>query len=186
MSVDISLLLSIISICIALLAMLSSFLYLRETIFYNKESARAQITLFPRYVLETNSWELVLENFGNSSGVLLDIKTNPPLSYQNLLDPNDAYFYRNAVPITEMTNCFLASGQSFFCDFPFENYPDKIFSVTLRYKTLNKIYTESYTIDLSFHMHLMIASSGQLVGSKNMVDQIEQISKSIHILSRKF
>lgn len=73
-----------------------------------------------------------------------------------------------------------------FCDFPFENYPDKIFSVTLRYKTLNKIYTESYTIDLSFHMHLMIASSGQLVSSENMVDQIEQISKSIHILSRKF
>ena len=109
-----------------------------------EESSKAHIIFYIDYHPQTFRYYLVIKNFGNSVGELLNIEVTPKLDWQK------CNFKQDIKPLTESTNILLAPNQKVSSWFDFSNYPDKIFDVKLVYKTMNKVYTETYKIDLSF------------------------------------
>lgn len=109
-----------------------------------KENTRAYIVLYIDYHPQTNRYFLVIKNFGKSIGKLISIDVSPKLDWKR------CKFKQNIKPLTESKNVLLAPGQKISSWFDFEKYPDKFFNVKLTYQTLNKDYTEMYTIDLNW------------------------------------
>ena len=97
------------------------------------ESNRANIMFYVDYHPQTMRYFLVIKNFGNSIGKLLNIEITPKLDWKKSDVP------QKMKPLTESTNVLLAPNQKISSWFPFKNYPDKIFDVKISYKTLNKI-----------------------------------------------
>ena len=109
------------------------------------ENSRANIVFYV-YTLTGGQQFLTIKNFGNSVGEILDIDISPKLDYSKSPRLNKA----SPPVITNYKNIFLAPNQCIKSWFPFSDYPDKKFVVTVTYKTLGKLYTESYPIDLSY------------------------------------
>lgn len=108
------------------------------------ESSRAIINFY----IDTptgGQYFLVIKNFGNSIGKVLNIDINPKLDYSK--SPTN---YPSQKTITDYKNIFLAPGQTIKSWFPFSKYPDKKFDITITYETLGKKFNESYSIDLSY------------------------------------
>lgn len=107
------------------------------------ESSRANIMFYIDTLTGGQNY-LVLKNFGNSVGKILDIDVSPNIQYSKS-DDN-----AKMSAITEFANITLAPGQYIKSWFDFNNYPDKIFNVTLIYETLGKTYKENYTLNISY------------------------------------
>ena len=109
-----------------------------------KESTRAYILFYVDFHPQTQMYYLVIKNFGNSIGKLLNMSITPNINWKK------CHFKQNIKHLRDSTNVLLAPNQKISSWFDFKEYPDKKFKVELKYETLNKIYTESYEIDLSF------------------------------------
>ena len=173
---------SIVSMLVAIIAVTISFFNLREMKQVRIESVRANINVSFSYIKEISSWEIVIKNFGNSSGVLKNIIVNPALDTTKILTASNHEFR----PLTEITNLFLAPGQQVSARFPFEDYPDKEFDITLCYKTLGKVYTENYKIDLAFYDNIGYVIFSDRKSNASLEDLLGEISTNIAWLSRKF
>ena len=160
--------LSIVSVIIAILT-------LKQTNKITEESNRANIVFFIDKNRTSLAYSLVIKNFGNSSGKLISIDLNPKLSYEK------SKFKLNSPILTESKNIYLAPNQSISSAFPFADYPDRKFDVTIKYKTLNKIYTESYTLDLSYTESVFTTSTKV----ENSIEALKNINESIREVSDK-
>lgn len=109
-----------------------------------KDNSRAYIIFYIDFHPQTDMYYLVIKNFGNSIGKLINIEITPKLDW------NKCKFKQDLKPLTDSTNVLLAPNQKISSWFDFEDYPDKIFDVKLTYYTLKKEYTENYKIDLSY------------------------------------
>ena len=107
------------------------------------ESSRANIVFYIDTLTGNQSY-LVLKNFGNSVGKVLNIDISPNIMYSKLKNSSTASV------ITEFSNITLAPGQYIKSWFDFKNYPDKIFNVSIKYETLGKTYNDNYTINISY------------------------------------
>lgn len=130
--------LSIIAIVISVKTLRQS----NETIL---ESSRANIVFYVD-TLTGGQQFLTIKNFGNSIGEILNINILPRPDYSK----SPKLHGKTAPVITDYKNILLAPNQCIKSWFPFSKYPDKKFTITVTYKTLGKIYTENYPIDLSY------------------------------------
>lgn len=106
-----------------------------------KESNRAQINFYIDYNPTCNMYFIIIKNFGNSIGKLISLDITPKLDW------NKTNFKQDLTPLTEATNILLAPNQKVSSWFDFKDYPDKLFKVNIKYKTLNKVYEEKYEIN---------------------------------------
>ncbi len=137
-------LISIISTSVlSIVAIMISIKTLKESNNAIIESSRANI-MFYIDTLTGNQNYLVLKNFGNSSGKIIDIDVSPSIQYSKLKNSS------NISNLTEFTNITLAPNQCIKSWFDFKNYPDRIFEVTIKYETLGKFYTEKYIQNISY------------------------------------
>lgn len=113
-----------------------------------EHNSKAHIIFYIDHIRTSNKFYLTLENVGNTVGKLLEIKMSPDLDYNSI----DGYENNNLKPLTEAQNILLAPKQKISSWFSFANYKDKVFDITIKYITLdtNKIFNESYKIDLSY------------------------------------
>lgn len=109
-----------------------------------RESNRANIVFYIDYNPGCNMYFLIIKNFGNSIGKLLSVAITPKLSWDK------TKFKQHLVPLTEAKDILLAPNQKVSSWFDFKDYPDKKFSVIVKYETLGKKYVEKYTIDLNY------------------------------------
>lgn len=109
------------------------------------ENSRANIVFYIDTLTGAQQY-LVIKNFGNSIGRIISIEINPKPDYSKSPKlsgkPNPI--------ITDYKNILLAPNQCIKSWFPFSNYPDKKFEISVSYETLGKTYTENYPIDLSY------------------------------------
>ena len=138
---------NIISIVInSLLAIVAIFISVKTLKQSSKaiiESSRGYIVFYIDTPLGGNQY-LVLKNFGHSSATLKSINIITEITYsKSSIDSNNKL-------ITEFSNILLAPGQAIKSWFPFENYPDKEFKISLTYETLGCIYNDVYTINLNY------------------------------------
>lgn len=147
--IDWSIVVDIISIIcssiLSIVAIVISLLTLKQSNNAIIESSRANIVFYVD-TLTGGQQFLMLKNFGNSMGEILDIDVYPKLDYSKSPKINCV-----SIPvITDYKNITLAPNQCIRSWFPFSNYPDTSFKITVKYKTLNKIYKETYPINLSY------------------------------------
>ena len=109
------------------------------------ESSRADIKFFFDTPTGTNQY-MVLKNFGNSSGTIVEFSISPALSYAKCPKLNTS----DIPKIIDYTGIVLAPKQTIKSWFPLRDYKDKVFQVSITYSTLNKQYTETYPIDISY------------------------------------
>lgn len=166
----------LVSSLIAIISIIISVATLRQSKKISLESNRANIVFFFHKNKSETSHRLVIKNFGKSSGKLLSIHISPNLSYSN------SNMNTKRPLITDCSNIFLAPNQSVYSCFDFRNYPDKVFNVSIKYETMNKIYTEEYTLDLSFRESILVtkpAISDELDGLKRINDSIQTLYDNI-------
>jgi len=171
-----------LSTIIALIAMLIAFFNLREMKNARIASSRANITVYFSFLKEINEWEIVIKNFGNSIGILDHITVEPPLKLEKV----SGYKGRIFTPLTEITNLLLAPGQQISAYFPFEDYPDEKFNITVHYDTLGKRYSENFTIDLTFYGNIRYTIYPDRKSTPSTEDLLGEIATNISWLSRKF
>ncbi len=147
-SISISDWIQIIIACITFFGIIVSIVIAVVTLKQNnkmiRESSRAHILFYIDYHPQINRFFLVIKNFGNDVGKLINIEITPKLDWSK------CRFKQDLKPLTDVTNVLLAPNQKINSWFDFDDYPDKVFKVKLTYSTLNKTYTEEYQIDLSF------------------------------------
>lgn len=114
----------------------------------NFETSRAQIVFYIDYNVATGRYYLILKNFGNSIGKLINMTITPNLDWSK------TEFKQKLTPLTDSKNVLLAPNQKISSWFDFKNYPDKVFSIHLEYETLGKTQSEDYEIDLSYTENL--------------------------------
>ncbi len=131
----------IVSIIIAIVTALQNSKMIRE-------SSRANIVFYIDYHPQRDTYFLVIKNFGNSIGKLLNIEILP------ILDWTKTNFNQELNPLTASKNVTLAPNQKISSWFDFRDYPDTVFKVKVSYKTLGKKYTEEYTINLDYIKNL--------------------------------
>ena len=109
------------------------------------ESSRASIVFYVDTLTGAQQF-LTIKNFGNSVGEILDININPRPDYSK----SPKLSGKPAPVITDYKNIFLAPNQCIKSWFPFSRYPNKKFTITVKYKSLGNTYEETYSIDLSY------------------------------------
>lgn len=157
-------LLSIISVLIALAS-------LRQTSYITMEANKANIIV---YITKnrTEAWpSLVIKNFGNSSGKVLNIEIDPPI--YNPISSKKL--------IAEYTDLFLAPNQSISTIFDIKKINPKVFNIKITYETLGKIYTEAYSINYEYRSSILSSS----FKAKSIEDNLEELTKSIREVSDK-
>lgn len=148
---------------------------LKESTRVALDSKRAYISFF---IIENRSRltkTLVIKNFGNSGGKLLNITLDPPLDYSKS-KPSI-----RIKCITEFTNIYLAPSQSIKSEFIFKDYPDKKFNVTVEYETCNNIYKESYELDIEY-LDVIVTNCPSPTSE---IDALRKINSSIQEVSDK-
>ena len=143
----IQLLLLLITIISTISAIAISVKTLKQNNKMIEESSRAHIVFYVEHFRHSNKFFLTIKNFGNSKGVLNNIKINPELEYSKIQGWEDEPCRK---VLTQSKNIILAPNQKITSWFSFENYPDKIFDVELEYETLGKMYIEKYKIDMNY------------------------------------
>lgn len=147
----------------------------------NFENSRAHILFYIDYIRSSDEFFLTIKNFGNSVGKLDYIKITPNLDYEKI----KGYHGKHSL-LTDSKNIMLAPNQKVSSWFSFRNYPDRRFDIELQYKTLDKIFTESYTIDLSFMddveslSHYAIDCPDEIHALIWIEHQLSEISERMH------
>lgn len=135
----------IASSILSTIAIIISVITLKHSSKTTFESSRANIVFYVD-TLTGGQQFLTIKNFGNSLGTIINIDISPKPDYSKSPKLKDV-----SVPvITNYTDISLAPNQCIKSWFPFSQYPDKKFNITVQYKTLGKTYTENYPIDISY------------------------------------
>lgn len=160
----------LVSASISLISIIIAVATLRQNNKITREANRAYIVFFIDKPKNSFIYNLVIKNFGNTGGQLIDITLNPPLSYEK------SKLEIDFKPITECKNIFLAPNQSIQSCFDFRDYESNVFAVTIKYKTLNKVYIDSYTLDLKYSKSILTSGASNI---NTELKALNEISKNI-------
>lgn len=152
MTFEITTLIAAISTLVSAIIMILTYLNLRELKKSRIEESRAYIVFYIEKPANSEFHQLIIKNFGKSSGTLLEIKTIPEISFGSSFKILQS---ENIKPITASKNIFLAPSQSIFCDFPFSAFTSDTYDIKITYITLGKKYIESYTINNDFRSSMI-------------------------------
>lgn len=172
----ISLISILVSASISLVSIIIAVATLRQSNKITREANRAYIVFFIDKPKNSFIYNLVIKNFGNTGGQLIDITLDPPLSYKN------SNLELDVRSITECKNIFLAPNQLIQSCFDFRDYKDNIFDVKIKYKTLNKVYIDSYTLDLKYAKSVLNVKNSDI---DTELKALNEINKSIEEVCRK-
>lgn len=170
----------LISIIIAMITGIASIIISVITLSQNskivKESNKAQIEIFPYKVYGDMFPKIRIQNFGLTTGKIIDVKTIPDMPVEHMVI-NPFEFYKDLS---------LAPNQSFTTTFCKRNSNEaevliKIFDVEITYKTLNETVKSTFHINYKFlHGYTETISS-----SKTTESALDKINQSIQGLQQK-
>jgi len=170
----------IIGIMVAIITGISSIVIsvitLRQNSKIVKESNKAQIEIFPYKVYGDMFPRIRIQNFGLTTGTILDIKTIPEMPIDHMVI-NPFEFYKDLS---------LAPNQSFttiFCkkDSNEAEVPIEKFDIVITYKTLNDTVKSTFHINYKFLDGYMESKSQ----SRITESALDKINQSIQGLQQK-
>lgn len=167
--------LSIISTLTSIIVAIFTYKNLKELKLARIEESRANILFYIDKHRGSLFHNLIVKNFGKSGGKVINISTSPKI------DITKSGITGLDKTITDFKNIYLAPGQFIKSAFDFRNYPDKHFSVTISYESMNKVYTENYEINLDYSDKVLTESPS----IRSEIDGLKYINESIKNLSDK-
>lgn len=165
-----------VAIVTGIASIIISVISLRQNSKIVKESNKAQIEIFPYKVYGDIYPKIRIQNFGMTTGTIIDIKTIPEMPVEHMV-LNPFEFYKDLS---------LAPNQSFTTTFCKKNsneaeVPVEVFDVEITYKTLNDTVKSNFHINYKFlHGYTETISS-----SKTTENALDRINQSIQELQQK-
>lgn len=159
-----------VALALGVISIIISIVTLRKNSKIIEDSKRAQIEIFPIKIAGDSYPKIRIQNFGATSGTIIDIKTNPVMPTTNILKNPFEYY-------NDLT---LAPQQSFTTVFSNDNAepPIKQFSVTITYKTLGKTITTIHPINYNFTDGILESRNN----SNTPISALDKINQSIREL----
>lgn len=153
-----------------------SVITLRQNSKIVKESNKAQIEVFPFKIYGDMFPQIRIQNFGTTTGTIIDVKTIPEMPIENIfLNPFDFYKDLSLAPNQSFTTIFCKNNSSD------PEVPIESFDVTLTYKTLNETVKSTFHINYKFLDGYLESRSS----SKTTERALDKINQSIQGLQRK-
>jgi hypothetical protein len=167
---------TIITICLSLITTITSIVVailtyknLKELKLARIEESRAYIVFYIDKHRTDFFHNLIIKNFGKSAGKLISITVSPNL------DPTKTEIKFKDSTLADSKNIYLAPGQFLKSAFDFRNYPDKKFNVTVKYESMNKIYTDNYDLNLEYSSNI-VSSSPTIKDETHALTQLIKVS----------
>lgn len=141
-----------------------------------KESNKAQIEIFPYKIYGDIFPRIRIQNFGKTTGTIIDIKTIPEmLVEQMVINPFEFYKDLSLAPNQSFTTTFCKNNSNK------AEVPIEVFDVEITYKTLNETVKSTFHINYKFlHGYTETKSS-----SKTTESALDKINQSIQGLQQK-
>lgn len=136
-SISVALIIGVISIIISVIA-------LWQNTLINKKSSMAQIEIFPLKLYGDTFPRIRIQNFGNTTGRITDIKTIPEMPECIFVNPFCFYKDMSLAPGQQFTTIFVRE------DKETAQVPIEVFDVIIKYKTLGKTIKSTYHINFKF------------------------------------
>lgn len=166
----------IVAIITGIASIIISVITLRQNLKIVREGNKAQIEVFPYKVYGDIYPKIRIQNFGMTTGTIIDIQTIPEMPVEHMLI-NPFEFYKDLS---------LAPNQSFtttFCK-NVSNEPDvplEVFDVILTYRTLNETVQSKFHINYNF----LRGYTETKMPSKTTEGALDKINQSIQGLQQK-
>lgn len=162
-----------VAIITGIASIIISVISLRQNSKIVKDSSKAQIEIFPFKVYGDIYPKIRIQNFGMTTGTIIDVKTNPEMPVDQMII-NPFKFYKDLS---------LAPNQSFtttFCTKEIE-VPVEVFDIEITYKTLNDIVKSTFHINYNF----LSGYTETKMPSKTTESALDKINQSIQGLQQK-
>ena len=168
----------IIGIIVALLTGIISIIISIITLCHNskivKQSKMAQIEIFPLKIYGDIFPRIKIQNFGMSTGTIIDVKTIPNIPTQNIvINPFELYKGLSLAPNQSFVTVFSKKDDS--------DVPIIEFDVIITYKTLNKIVKSTIHINYKF----LEGAFDAKISAKDVNSALNNINQSIQGLQQK-
>ena len=165
-----------VAIITGIASIIISVISLRQNSKIVKESNKAQIEIFPYKVYGDIYPKIRIQNFGMTTGTIIDVKTVPEMPVeQMILNPFEFYKDLSLAPNQSFTTIFCKKNSN-EADVPIE-----VFDIEITYKTLNDTVKTTFHINYKFiHGYTETRSS-----SKTTESALDKINQSIQGLQQK-
>lgn len=162
----------LISIMVAVFTGIASIIISVITLCQNskivKESNKAQIEIFPYKIYGDIFPRIRIQNFGKTTGTIIDIKTIPKMPIQEMIiNPFEFYKDLSLAPNQSFTTVFCKNNSNE------AEVPIEVFDVVLTYKTLNTIVKSTFHINYKF-LHGCTETKSSSKTTENALDKINQ------------
>ena len=164
----------VVALLTGIISTILSVITLKQNAKIVKESNKAYIVVYPFKIYGSSIPRIKIQNFGNTSGTIIDIKTSPVLPTENIMvNPFENYKHMTIVPHQSFTMVFATEENG-------SEVPLEEFDVIITYKTLNETITETQHINYKF----FDASFETAPQSKDMHNALDKINQSIQGLQQ--
>lgn len=163
-----------IAIITGIASIIISVISLRQNSKIVKESNKAQIEIFPFKIYGDVVPRIKIQNFGSTTGTIIDVQVNPEIPTDDIID-NPFKYYQGLS---------LASNQSFITVFSkksLSEVPLEKFDITIKYITLDELVTSTFHINYKFLEGTLETQSS----SKDVNKALDKINQSIQGLQQK-
>lgn len=157
-----------VAIITGIASIIISVITLRQNSKIVKESNKAQIEIFPFKVYSDIYPKIRIQNFGMTTGRIIDIKTIPEMSVEHMIiNPFEFYKDLSLAPNQSFTTTFCKSNSN-ETDVPIE-----VFDVEITYKTLNETVKSTFHINYKF-LHCYTETMSTSKTTESALDKINQ------------
>ncbi|MDD4387566.1 MAG: hypothetical protein PHD15_07455 [Clostridia bacterium] len=174
----------IISTIITTIGILVSFIIsiitLKQNNKFKREESRANIVCYIEHISKSSNSYIVIKNFGNSVGKVINITMNKDIDLNKILGITSKDFKN----ILQRKNYLLAPNQKVSSWYNFIQHDIEDFTVTLEYETLGKIYKEDYLLS-SKYVHSVVYTDKSKSGYNKEENILNNMNESLREISEK-
>ncbi len=161
-------------------SLIISIVTLRQNNKFKREETRANIVCYIEHVTKTANSYIVIKNFGNSVGRVLDVYMDKKIDLNRMLGINDEKF----INLLERKDYVLAPGQKISSWYNFIRHDIEDFTVTIRYETLGRIYRERFLLSPKC-THSVVSTDKSKSGLNTTQNILNNVNESLREISEK-
>lgn len=163
-----------------IISLIISIMTLRQNNKFKREETRASIVCYIDHITKTGNSYIIIKNFGKTIGKVLDVKIDKKIDFNKLVDITN----ENYVNIFERKNYILAPGQKISSWYDFIDNDIEDFTVTIRYKTLGKIYKAHFLLS-SKYVHSVLSIEKSLSSYDKTQNILNKMNENLKEISEK-
>ena len=163
-----------------LVSFIISIITLKQNNKFKREESRANIVCYIEHMTKTENSYIVIKNYGNSVGKILNITIDKDIDLNKVLGITDSNFQN----IFQRRNYLLAPNQKISSWYNFIQHDIEDFTVIIEYETLRKKYNEQYLLS-SKYVHSVISTDKSMSKHDETQKLLNNINESLREISEK-